>query len=277
MSILRATFQHLPGIGATSEAVLWTRGITDWEDLERSNSLPGVAPERLERFRGELRRSRSALEDGNAEYFARNLPPSEHWRLYSSFPKRTAFLDIETTGLSPHQGIVTCVTVHGGGKTRTLVYGEDLEELGALLRPFALLVTFNGRGFDVPFLEVHQPELRFPPAHADLRWLLLRLGQKGGLKIIERRLGLGDRTGVEGVDGLEAVRLWESHRRGVKGALERLVEYNRKDTQNLEPLMEYATREMERRLLHKHRPEVLPQATSEARLAPVARYLAGGP
>ncbi len=274
--MLRATFQHLPGVGAATEVVLWNMGVKDWGTLsELELRLPGISSDRLARVQQELRRSAQALEEGNAGYFARTLPPSEHWRLYSSFPQRTAFLDIETTGLSPQQGIVTCVTVHGGGKTRSLVHGEDLEELGAVLRPFALLVTFNGRGFDVPFLAAHQPELQFPPAHADLRWLLLRLGQRGGLKVIEKRLGLGDREGVEGVDGLEAVRLWEAHRRGVRGALERLIAYNRADTQNLEPLMAYATRETERRLLHLNAPETIPDPTSEARLSPLARYASG--
>ncbi len=274
--MLRSTFQHLPWVGAVTEAFLWSRGITDWSALERAEEVSGLSKQRLEQVRRELRRSDEALQAGNAEYFARNLPGSEHWRLYSSFPQRTAFLDIETTGLSPREGIVTCLTVHGGGRTRSLVQGEDLEEIGAVLRPFALLVTFNGRGFDVPFLEAHLPDLRLPPAHADLRWLLLRLGQRGGLKIIERRLGLGNREGVEGVDGLEAVRLWEAHRRGVPGALERLVKYNRADTENLEPLMRYATEEMERRLLHRDRPESIPHPTSEERLTPLAHYLSRG-
>lgn len=272
--MLRSTFQHLPGVGAATEAMLWSRGITSWEAFLRAEEVAGIPPARLEAIRTEVRRSAKALEEGHADYFARNLPPAEHWRLYSSFPQRTAFLDIETTSLSPHQGIVTCVTVHGGGRTRTLVQGEDLEELGAVLRPFALLVTFNGRGFDVPFLEVHLPSVHFPPAHADLRFLLLRLGQRGGLKIIERRLGIGHREGVEGVDGMEAVRLWHAHCRGVAGALERLVAYNRADTENLEPLMQYASREMERRLLRSSSDELLPNATSDVRLAPVARYLA---
>jgi uncharacterized protein len=271
--MLRSTFQHLPGIGATTEAFLWSQGVRSWEDLDRVEQLAGLSHERLSQVRQGIARSAEALAQHNAAYFARTLPPSEHWRLYGEFPRETAFLDIETTSLSPSGGIVTCVCVHGGGRTRSLVYGEDLEELGAVLRPFALLVTFNGRGFDVPFLEHHQPDLLFPPAHADLRWLLLRLGQRGGLKIIEKRLGMGSREGVEGVDGLEAVRLWEAHRRGVRGSLEKLVAYNRADTENLEPLMRYAYDEMRRRLLREARAEAVPNPTSEARLAPVARYL----
>lgn len=243
-SPLRATFQHVPGVGATTEANLWEVGIHDWANLAELEHVPGISARHLDRIKDELGRSEGALQSGNADYFARRLPPREHWRLYPDFRARTAFLDIETTSFSPSYGVVTCVTVHGGGNTRTLIQREDLEELGSVLRPFALLVTFNGSQFDVPFLAAHFPQIRFPPAHADLRWILHRQGLRGGLKAIERTLRLGGRSGVEGVDGWEAVRLWHQHCRGMEGALERLVAYNRADTVNLEPLMEHAVGEM---------------------------------
>ena len=65
----------------------------------------------------------------------------------------------------------------------------------------------------------------------------------------KQRLGVGGRAGVEGVDGLEAVRLWQEYRRGSTAALDRLVRYNRADTVNLEPLLRLATTELERRIL----------------------------
>jgi hypothetical protein len=250
-SLLRATFQHLPGVGSETEKALWTRGIRDWTAFGAEPGIPGFSSEHLDRLRGELHRSAQALENGDAAYFAARLPQGEHWRLYPDFHHLTAFLDIETTGFNPGEGIVTCVTVHGGGRTVTLVHGKDLEKLGEVLHPFALLVTFNGRQFDVPFLKAHFPHIHFPPAHADLRWIFRRQGLTGGLKAIERQLGLGSRRGVEGVDGLEAVHLWYSHCRGVKGALERLVAYNRADTENLEPLMDYAVGEMEKLIMHQ--------------------------
>jgi uncharacterized protein YprB with RNaseH-like and TPR domain len=271
--MIRSTFQHLEGIGPRTEAFLWSWGIRTWEDLRQSRSFPGMGMERVGRLHRELQRSEEALVHGDAGYFARRLPPSEHWRLYSTFASRTAFLDIETTGLYPGSCYVTVVTVHGGGETRTFVRGEDLEELGAHLRRFALLVTFNGSLFDVPFLEATFPHLPFPPAHADLRFLLRRLGQKGGLKIIEKRLGLGSRDGVEGVDGQQSIRLWQDHLRGVRGSLERLVAYNRADAVNLEPLLEYASREMERRLLRIPSEEVIPDPTSERNVDPVQLFL----
>ncbi len=262
-------------MGPRGEALLWAQGVRDWGTLLDGPLPRGFGRARRESLRPSISSSERALAEGNAGYFAHRLPPSEHWRLYSSFPERTAFLDIETTGLSPREGSITCVTVHGGGRTVTLVQGEDLEEVAAVLRRFVLLVTFNGRSFDVPFLSASFPALVFPPGHADLMLLLRRLGQRGGLKIIEKRLGVGERSGLEGVDGLEAVRLWRAHVRGVSGALERLLNYNRADTVNLEPLMQYATREMERRLLHPERPELRPGATSDANLDPRRRFLDG--
>lgn len=247
--LLRATFLHLPGIGPATEAELWRQGVTTWGQFREVESLAGVSSERRQRLEREIRAAEEALAARNAAWFARRLPPSEHWRLYPEFRNLTAFLDIETTGLSPYQGIVTVVAVHTPGTTRSFVADDNLEELPAYLKRFQLLVTFNGTLFDVPFLEHRFPQLLVPPAHIDLRFVLRRLGLTGGLKRIEQELGLGDRTGVEGVNGLDAVRLWEAYRRGNPAALERLVQYNRADTVNLEPLLDFAVGELGRRLL----------------------------
>lgn len=247
--MLRATFLHLPGVGPVTEADLWQSGFRDWQDLlERPASL-GVSATTRSRIARELAASERALRDRDAGWFARRLPNREHWRLYPAFAAETAYLDIETTGLSPYGGIVTVVTVHGGGATRTFVAGDDLEELPAYLGRYQVLVTFNGSRFDVPFLLASFPQLLVPPAHIDLRFLLYRIGHAGGLKRIEQRLGIGDRSGVEGIDGLEAVRLWQEYRRGSASALDRLVRYNRADTVNLEPLLHFTTTELSRRLL----------------------------
>jgi uncharacterized protein YprB with RNaseH-like and TPR domain len=247
--MLRATFQHLPGIGPATEATLWQAGLRDWKDLDERLPIGAVRTLRRENLARELAASERALAEGDAAWFGRRLPDAEHWRLYPRFADRTAFLDIETTGLSPYAGIVTVVAVHGGGRTRSFIAGEDLEELPAYLRRFPILVTFNGRRFDVPFLEACFPSLVAPPVHIDLRFVLYRLGLAGGLKRIEERLGLGDRTGVEGIHGLDAVRLWQEYRRGSRAALDTLVRYNRADTVNLEPLLIRATTDLELRLL----------------------------
>jgi uncharacterized protein len=246
--VLRSTFVHLTGIGPVGEAQLWRTGVGDWSELRARSARLGLDPAAGRRLVAEIDRSELALAERDAGWFARRLPDREHWRVHPTFRERTAFLDIETTGLSPYGGIVTVVAVHGGGATRTFIAGESLEELPAYLRRFGVLVTFNGRQFDVPFLEATFPQLVPPPLHIDLRFLLYRLGHAGGLKRIEERLGLGDRSGVEGVNGLDAVRLWQEWRRGSAAALDRLVRYNRADTVNLEPLLDFATTELARRL-----------------------------
>ena len=247
--MLRATFLHLPGIGPATEVDLWHSGFRDWHDLLRRTESLGLSSPTRARLASELARSEQALYERDAGWFARRLPNREHWRLYPTFAPETAYLDIETTGLSPYGGIVTVVTVHGGGATRTFVAGDDLEELPAYLGRYQVLVTFNGSRFDVPFLLASFPQLLVPPAHIDLRFLLYRIGHAGGLKRIEQRLGVGDRSGVEGIDGLDAVRLWQEYRRGSASALDRLVRYNRADTVNLEPLLRFTVTELERRVL----------------------------
>jgi len=247
--VLRSTFLHLPGIGWATEAQLWRAGVRDWVQLRQMAELPGIPPDRRAAIDRLLDESEEALRQRNADWFCRRLPLAERWRMFPEFRDLTAFLDIETTALTPQEGIVTVVGVHGGGATRAFVAYDDLEELPAYLQKFRLIVTFNGLLFDLPFLEARFPYIRFPPAHIDLRFLLRRLGYTGGLKRIEQELGLGDRKGVEGIVGLDAVRLWEEARRGVPGSLTKLVDYNRADAVNLEPLLDFAVREMSRRLL----------------------------
>jgi uncharacterized protein YprB with RNaseH-like and TPR domain len=246
--MLRSTFQHLPGIGPITEAALWREAIYTWDEFRARASSVGLTPERHDRLLRELDAGERELDRGGAEYFGRRLPPREHWRIYPSFARATAFLDIETTGLSPHEGIVTVVTIHGGGQTRSFVADQDLEEVPAYLRRFPILVTFNGSLFDVPFLQARFPQLIPPGVHIDLRFVLYRLGLSGGLKRIEQQLGVGGRTGVEGIHGLDAVRLWEEYRRGRTESLERLVRYNRADTVNLEPILQWAVRMLRTRL-----------------------------
>jgi uncharacterized protein len=116
----------------------------------------------------------------------------------------------------------------------------NLEEFPAFAVRFPLLVTFNGYQFDVPFLRARLPDARLDQLHIDLRFVLRSLGYRGGLKAIERQLGLVRDDEIRHVDGFEAVRLWHRWRRGDRDALTRLVMYNLADVLNLVGLMELA-------------------------------------
>ena len=67
------------------------------------------------------------LNARDAEFFAKSLPKSEHWRVYNDFNDRIAFVDIETTGLSPHYNRLTVVGIHDGTNVKTFVRGIDLD------------------------------------------------------------------------------------------------------------------------------------------------------
>ena len=94
----------------------------------------------------------------------------------------------------------------------------------------------------MPFLRAHFPHARLDQAHIDLRFVLASLGYRGGLKVVESRLGLRRDPAIQGVDGFEAVRLWHRYRRGDRNALEKLILYNLTDVANLVELAETAVR-----------------------------------
>jgi uncharacterized protein YprB with RNaseH-like and TPR domain len=103
----------------------------------------------------------------------------------------------------------------------------------------ALLVTFFGTGFDLPFLR-RAFGIQFPQIHIDLCFLLKRLGYSGGLKNVEKQLGIQREDDILGMDGMDAIRLWNEWQRGNQQSGDLLLEYNRADILGLETLMEIA-------------------------------------
>ncbi|MFB6138493.1 MAG: ribonuclease H-like domain-containing protein [Halobacteriaceae archaeon] len=233
---LENSFVPVEGVGTTTERQLWQSGVTHWDHFA-PNHLGGVRGERVAAF---IDDARDKLAAGEAGFFATALPSGELWRAYENFRSGTCFFDIETTGLDADTSVVTTVSCHRDGETRTYVRGEDLTA-DALRREFAdadLLATFNGKRFDVPFLE-QRLGLSVDTPHLDLMYPCRRLDLTGGLKAIEREIGLErDRPDISGRD---AVRLWHEHERGADGALETLVSYNREDAVNLRTLADVVT------------------------------------
>jgi uncharacterized protein YprB with RNaseH-like and TPR domain len=230
------SFIGVRGVGEQTERQLWESGITHWDAFEPEPVGPTTA-ERIESFIDEGRRR---LDDEDVAYFDEQFPSGERWRVYETFADRACFFDIETTGLDEHRNQVTTVSFHQGGETGTLVAGDDLtaERLRATVGDADLLVTFNGKRFDVPFLETNfDVDLDLP--HLDLMYTCRQLGLSGGLKQIEQDVGIErDRPDISGQD---AVRLWKEHERGQDGSLETLISYNREDAVNLRTLADTVT------------------------------------
>lgn len=238
--MLKSTFVHLPNVGLRTEAHFWRQGLSTWEDFLAAGMIPGLGPLRLNLLKELVQESLDHLDE--ARYFASRLPGPEQWRLFRHFRGRAAYLDIETHGSAWPALQVTVVGLFDGWRLRQFVHGYNLEEFPETLADLDLLVTFNGTQFDLPVLRAYFPGLRLPPIHLDLRFILARLGFKGGLKKIEPRFGIHRPPEVAGMNGYDAVLLWERHLRGDLTALDRLLEYNREDVANLEVLMERAFR-----------------------------------
>ncbi|MFD1571994.1 ribonuclease H-like domain-containing protein [Halorubrum laminariae] len=229
------SFIPVEGVGETTERRLWRSGVTTWGDFEPGVDVSGVGTATADRIGSFIAEALERLDDGDAAYFDRAFPSQERWRLYENFRSKTCFFDIETTGLDEHRDRVTTVSFHRDGETTTLVAGEDLtaEAVAAQFRDASLLATFNGARFDVPFLETSL-DIEVDTPHLDLMYPAKRIGLSGGLKPIEKQLGIErDRPDISGRD---AVRLWREYERGDADALDTLVSYNREDAENLRAL-----------------------------------------
>lgn len=233
--MLKRTFVHLPGVGLKTEAQMWRLGVATWEDFLHARQVAGLGPARLAWFKALLQESLRHLD--RPDYFATCLPPAEHWRLFRHFRPRTAYLDIETSGAAWSEMAVTVVGIYDGRTMRQFVLGHNLQEFPEALTDVEVLVTFNGSQFDLPVLQAYFPGLSLPPIHLDLRFILARLGFKGGLKKIEPRFGIRRAPEVADMNGYDAVLLWQRFQRGDLTARELLLQYNQEDVLNLETLM----------------------------------------
>jgi uncharacterized protein YprB with RNaseH-like and TPR domain len=132
------------------------------------------------------------------------------------------------------------IGIYAQGEFRAFVRGQNLREAQDMLEQYPLWVTFNGACFDVPAIRGRFPYMEMNAVHIDLRFALRTLGFSGGLKRIEKCLGISRSAETDGLDGWDAVRLWRQYMRGEREALELLVQYNEEDVRNLEPLMHIA-------------------------------------
>ncbi len=144
-----------------------------------------------------------------------------------------AFLDIETSWARS----ITIIGIYRSGEGTTQLVAPKIsrELLLETLDGVERIFTYNGTGFDLPVIEKQLGvALRQQIPHRDLMYDCWKRKLKGGLKGVERTLGIHRDT--EGVDGLQAMNLWAAHERGDSDAFELLLRYNREDCENLEIL-----------------------------------------
>lgn len=151
------------------------------------------------------------------------------------------YLDIETTGLSTMTDTITvvgiCLTSGGVHKVIQLV-GEDIKthKLLEVLPKTSVIYTYNGSQFDLPFIEKRLGiDITIHCKHHDLMFDCWKRNLYGGLKAVEKRLGIQRRLKL--IDGETAVRLWHDYRRNQnEDSLAVLLKYNEEDVLNLKAL-----------------------------------------
>ncbi len=239
--MLKNTFCHIPGIGAQTERRLWEAGLRSWDSVNDHTPAREIIPEKkrnlLEKYCSE---SAEQLAARNAGWFDGMLPSNQSWRLFGEFRHSVAFLDIETTGLSGDTDHITTIALYDGKSIFHYIKGGNMSDFAERVKNYKLIVTYNGKTFDVPFIRKY---LRIPMnhAHIDLRYVLSALGHAGGLKQCEKQFGIEREDSLEGVDGFFAVLLWNDFKRnGNQHALETLLAYNIADVISLETLMTLA-------------------------------------
>jgi len=233
--MLKNTFLHIPGIGIKTEKRLWKSGIYSW-DLFLNHRKTDISPKKLNTMSECLKESKNQMASLNPNYFAELIPASHHWRFFPEFRNATVYLDIETTGLSRYYETITTISLYDGQSIFYYVKDQNLNDFPEDIKQYKVIVTYNGKSFDIPFIERYF-NIQMNQAHIDLRYILASLGYKGGLKSCETQLGF-NRGDLTDIDGFFAVVLWYDYLKNRNDkALETLLAYNIQDVLTLEMLM----------------------------------------
>lgn len=235
--MLKHTFFHIPGIGRSTERRLWENGVSDWDVFSASIDSVAIAETSRQLAPQILEHSRTCLDSRNHQFFSKTLGLQEAWRAFPDFRDKCVYLDIETDGGWEGDSI-TMVGLYDGNEFRALIRDVDLHTFPDVISHYGMIVTFFGSGFDLPMLQKRFWGLQFDQIHLDLCPTFKKLGIRGGLKKIEKQLGIARGQDTDGLDGRAAIRLWREFQEGSKEALELLIAYNREDVVNMERLAE---------------------------------------
>ena len=225
--MIRKSFIFLEKVGFGKEKNIWNSGIKDWNDFLRVDKIKGISVRSKEYYNRKIKEAKEALVNEESNYFIGKLAAVETWRLYDYFKEETGYLDIEVDSV----GKVIVVGISDYYNSNYFVKGVNLSkgEIEKELSKYKLIVTFNGGAFDLPKLR-KEMGIVVKVAHLDLKQLCVNLGLVGGLKEVEKRLGLGRPAHLYG----NPVDLWKAfHASGDREYLDLLLEYNGEDIENL--------------------------------------------
>ena len=142
-----------------------------------------------------------------------------------------AYLDIETS----FGGEITVIGIFCPPERLIQLVGEEVNwtNLWNALEGVSEVLTYNGARFDLPVIKrLVKVDLNRFFRCRDLMHDCWARNLYGGLKKVEEQLGI--ERGSKGIDGIEAMRLWERFRYyRDETSLETLLGYNRDDIVNL--------------------------------------------
>jgi uncharacterized protein YprB with RNaseH-like and TPR domain len=141
-----------------------------------------------------------------------------------------AYLDIETS----FAGEITVIGIFRPPDDLIQIVHPDISQDAVLeaLDGADEVITYWGHRFDLPVIaRMLGVNLRDRFESRDLADHCHRHGLYGGLKVVEQVLGIARQS--DGIDGMDAMRLWDRWRRGDMEALKVLLRYNEDDVVNL--------------------------------------------
>jgi len=249
--VITKSFIFLEKVGKRLEKGIWNQGITDWNSFLKSEKIRGISELRKSYYNRQLMQAQRELYTFNSNFFLSVLPKSETWRLYDFFREECIFLDIETSGIGMYDDI-TVIGLFDGLETKTMIKGINLDYnlLRDELKKYKLIVTFNGAAFDIPFIKKRYPDLLPDIPNFDLRVACQRVGLTGGLKEIEKKLGVQRNPIIDKMYGGDAILLWKMFRAsGDDYYLNLLVEYNEEDVFNLRKIADFVCEKLKENIM----------------------------
>lgn len=248
--MIQNSFIFLERVKRGLEENLWKQGVNSWDSFLSRNKIHGLSLARKKYYDRKITEARKQLYSFNSAYFKNILPQSEYYRLYDFFKDECVFLDIETTGLDFRNDNITVIGLFDGINTKIMIKNINFnyKALRNELRNYKLMVTFNGSSFDVPFINKKYPDLLPDIPNFDIKSVTDKLNLKGGLKEIEKKLGIKRGNIVEKFYGGDALTLWKMYRAtGDDYYLRLLVEYNEEDIINLKKVAEHCIEKLKNR------------------------------
>ncbi len=167
--MLKNTFQHIPRFGNKSEQQIWDSGIHHWDDVKEPYPKR-FSKQKINKLSQSIQDSKEKYRNQDPKYFTDLLASGLHWRLFPDFRESTVYLDIETTGLTVEDADITTIAMYDGKVIKYYVNGQNLDEFVNDIQKYKVIVTYNGKCFDVPFIESY---FRTEINHAHILQILL--------------------------------------------------------------------------------------------------------